>query len=621
MDIKKRSIAAVADVLLIRFMTIVTYCVTVSLSSALHNRVISITRKRYLWKTGVLILLYIAVMLCIHFLYFFLSEKAGASIGKKLAKYESAYGKAGNRQAARVALCKTGACVFYVVTVPYFLFAGKMPYDKVREKGAEDRAYAAAFDLPDKQEDHSMKELTIKRVIACIIDYALFCAVFGLAAAGVLAVTSSLWTENRNVAFAITLSMIGCGMVFLWGYFLVLARNPKLDLGKRIMKFAADAVPEKDEESHMENSGQTPSERTYPRKLLFIGIIIAFLGRLLVMSWMIWNSWIAEYAYYTTYCEDYYSAVWNMGKYPTYDQIIEASGEPDKTVREKYKDRDYLIYHEYDDGRLFVFSEHENASGAVVRELCRVELTNPEYRFGSEKIGVGTDKSTVEKAYRDSYQELHPYVYGESYCVEDGNYSVRFYFDENDIVYKMVVGKAEIMHGASGWKKVKKDETVIHIAEIAEKYAAMPYHAFREQTGKEAEFYHGDRFIGEIPDFPLYVIYAGEYDEDAATSVVSEDMMPIRIQGSISALLDGMKGEMSIAELADALSASDAAEASYELLEGGGTAYYVGNQYVQMTFDSDRNGEYDRVLLISLDGAEGERIGLKSDAWLEVLSE
>ncbi|MCM1124758.1 MAG: RDD family protein, partial [Eubacterium sp.] len=90
--------------------------------------------------------------------------------------------------------------------------------------------------LPDKEEDHSLQEITIRRAIAFIIDYALFCVVLGLAAAGVLAVTSSLWTENRDVAFMITLSMIGCGMVFLWGYFFVLDRNPKLDLGKRLMK-------------------------------------------------------------------------------------------------------------------------------------------------------------------------------------------------------------------------------------------------------------------------------------------------------------------------------------------------------------------------------------------------
>ncbi|MCM1242203.1 MAG: hypothetical protein NC314_05130 [Roseburia sp.] len=57
---------------------------------------------------------------------------------------------------------------------------------------------------------------------------------------------------------------------------------------------------------------------------------------------------------------------------------------------------------------------------------------------------------------------------------------------------------------------------VIHIAEVAE-----DYHEFKEQTGKEAEFYHGDRFIGEIPDSSLYIIYVGEYDEDTAGTVLS----------------------------------------------------------------------------------------------------
>lgn len=131
MDIIKRGISAVIDVCIIRLMTIVTYCMTVSISGAVHNRGIYITSKRYVRTAVYLILLYVVVMLCIHFLYFFVSEKKGNSIGKKLARYES-LGKTESRQAARVALCKTGACVLYVVTVLYFLFTGKMPYDKVR---------------------------------------------------------------------------------------------------------------------------------------------------------------------------------------------------------------------------------------------------------------------------------------------------------------------------------------------------------------------------------------------------------------------------------------------------------------------------------------------------------
>lgn len=132
MELIKRSISAVIDVVIIRFMTIVTYCMMVSISYTVHNRGIFIRTKRFIWNEVHLILLYIVVMLCIHFLYFFVSEQKGNSIGKKLAKYEPVYGKTESRQAVRVALCKTGACVLYVVTVLYFLFTGNMPYDKVR---------------------------------------------------------------------------------------------------------------------------------------------------------------------------------------------------------------------------------------------------------------------------------------------------------------------------------------------------------------------------------------------------------------------------------------------------------------------------------------------------------
>lgn len=163
-------------------------------------------------------------------------------------------------------------------------------------------------------------------------------------------------------------------------------------------------------------------------------------------------------------------------------------------------------------------------------------------------------------------------------------------------------------------------KTVIGIAKTAEEYGTIPYYKFKEQTGTEAEFYHGDRFIGEIPDSSLCIIYAGEYDEDMAGAVLSDDTVPIRIQGPLGNLLDGITVEMSVAELSEALSANGAAKASYELLEGGGTAYYVGNKYVQIQFDSDRNGEYDRLLLISLDETEEEMLDTENSAWLKILN-
>lgn len=132
MEIMKRSIAAVIDVFIIRLMTTVAYCMMVSISDAVYNRTICLTAKRYVGKSVYLVLLYIVVMMCIHFLYFFVSEIKGKSIGKRLVKYEPNYGKSEVGEAVKISLFKTGACVLYVVTVVYFLFTGNMPYDKVR---------------------------------------------------------------------------------------------------------------------------------------------------------------------------------------------------------------------------------------------------------------------------------------------------------------------------------------------------------------------------------------------------------------------------------------------------------------------------------------------------------
>ncbi len=183
--------------------------------------------------------------------------------------------------------------------------------------------------------------------------------------------------------------------------------------------------------------------------------------------------------------------------------------------------------------------------------------------------------------------------------------------------YVYVLAGVCVLLSACG--KSDSGNAAIGIAETAREYEMLSYEAFRERTGSEAELYHGDRFIGEIPDSSLCVIYRGEYDEDLAGAVLAEDDMPIRIQGPLSALLVGMQEEMSLAEFAKALSGNGAAEAAYELLEGGGTAYYVGNAYAQMRFDSDRDGEYDRLLSISLDDeSTREAVGPESVAWLEI---
>lgn len=163
------------------------------------------------------------------------------------------------------------------------------------------------------------------------------------------------------------------------------------------------------------------------------------------------------------------------------------------------------------------------------------------------------------------------------------------------------------------------EKSTVTITETAREFETISYQAFRERTGQDAEFYHGTYYIGKIPDSSISVIFEGEYDEEAAGAVLAEDAMPIRLQGTLGGLFHGVGEEMSLSEFADALSAAGAAKAVFERLEGAGTAYYVGNDYVQIPFDSDRDGEYDRRLLISMDEAAAETVDPESPAWLEML--
>ena len=114
------------------------------------------------------------------------------------------------------------------------------------------------------------------------------------------------------------------------------------------------------------------------------------------------------------------------------------------------------------------------------------------------------------------------------------------------------------------------DKTKAGLSEHAKKYESMSYEEYRQETGNEAEFYHGNLFIGEIPESSLCVIYPGEYKEEIAASVLSNDSVPVRLQGRLDELIDGFEKETSFTEFAKSLSPDGGKEAGYELLEGGG---------------------------------------------------
>jgi hypothetical protein len=140
------------------------------------------------------------------------------------------------------------------------------------------------------------------------------------------------------------------------------------------------------------------------------------------------------------YVKDYYAVV-NFAENNFYESVIVNNG-PIKEIKDSsYGEYGYGFREVYTtDGRNFVFGTMRGN----VASLCRIEVTGTKYRFGRYKIGVGTSKNTIEKIYRNArYFEYEPDGY---LSVVDGAFEIDCYFDEDDNVYKITVGKQDFIH-------------------------------------------------------------------------------------------------------------------------------------------------------------------------------
>lgn len=153
----------------------------------------------------------------------------------------------------------------------------------------------------------------------------------------------------------------------------------------------------------------------------------------------------------------------------------------------------------------------------------------------------------------------------------------------------------------------------ITVAQELLQYQGITYGQFCQQTKEEAEFYHALYFTAQIPETQVSIVFEGEYDEELAGAALQEDSKSIRLEGALGSLLTGYTGEMEPEEFADSLAQKDAVP-EYEIVEGAGTAYYVADRYMVISFDSDGDGTVDTALEISLDGSE--KIGPDSYAWM-----
>ncbi len=136
------------------------------------------------------------------------------------------------------------------------------------------------------------------------------------------------------------------------------------------------------------------------------------------------------------YCRNYYAVV-NHADNNAYEAIIDANGSIKKKKvieRDEYK----LEYVYYDDGRMFVFKVYY----PDLKELCYIDITGEDYRFGRKKIGVGSSQKQIEAVYKGKNNKY--YEFNKRIEVIESRTNVSFYFNEQDIVYKIRISKPEI---------------------------------------------------------------------------------------------------------------------------------------------------------------------------------
>lgn len=77
-----------------------------------------------------------------------------------------------------------------------------------------------------------------------------------------------------------------------------------------------------------------------------------------------------------------------------------------------------------------------------LKELCYIDVTREDYRFGRKKIGVGSSRKQIEAVYKGKNNKY--YEFNKRIEVIESRTNVSFYFNEQDIVYKIRISKPEI---------------------------------------------------------------------------------------------------------------------------------------------------------------------------------
>ncbi len=129
----KRFMAAVIDVNLLQIANIIVYCIVISSLRICRNFTMEYMGSYSKWM---LVIVYILVLILVDFAYFFFCEwkGKGQSIGKSIVRIKMEGQEAVSIwKKVAIAGIKVVACLLYPITIGYYLYFDKMPYDKLRK--------------------------------------------------------------------------------------------------------------------------------------------------------------------------------------------------------------------------------------------------------------------------------------------------------------------------------------------------------------------------------------------------------------------------------------------------------------------------------------------------------
>lgn len=126
----KRFVAAIIDIGFIEVVVLMLYCILISIWRSVRNIHISYLGS---YSGNMLWVLYVLLFLGVGFLYFLVGMVCGKgrTLGKLFMGMQGENCREKSKNAVLLAMLKLLACILYPITILWFLFTGKMPYDSL----------------------------------------------------------------------------------------------------------------------------------------------------------------------------------------------------------------------------------------------------------------------------------------------------------------------------------------------------------------------------------------------------------------------------------------------------------------------------------------------------------